>query len=222
MNELQSVLFGIVEYAGIIAFSISGAVIAIEEEVDYFGVMLLGLITSFGGGTLRDSLLGIFPSSNFYNYPGIFLSLITSTVVFVIAYLHREYYHIHIGKIKQINNAVDSLGLGLFAIYGVQITLETSDASNLFLVIFMGMLTGTGGGVLRDVIVRRKPVIISRYIYAVAAIVGSICYLICIYCRLSEPIAVTTGVILVFGIRMVATWKRLDFPKVKRFRGEKR
>lgn len=215
MNGFQDILIG-VEQAGIIAFSISGAMIAIEEEVDFFGVLLLGLITSFGGGTLRDTLLGIVPSSNFYNYTGIALSLFTAAAVFLIAYTHREYYYTHVEKIRRINNVIDSVGLGIFAVYGVQVTWKTGGPANIFLLIFMGMLTSVGGGLMRDMIVMRKPLIISKHIYAVAAILGSACYLVCVYSNVEETIAVIVSVMLVVGIRMLAAGKKLNLPKVKR------
>lgn len=202
--------------AGIIAFSISGAMIAIEEDVDFFGVLLLGLITALGGGTLRDTLLGIAPSSNFYNYSGIVLSLFTAAMVFLIAYTHKEYYYNHVEKIEHINNVIDSVGLGIFSVYGVQVTLKTGYLTNVYLLVFMGMLTGVGGGLIRDMIVRRKPLIISKHIYAVAAILGSVCYLVCVSINIEEIAAVIVSVVFVVGIRMLATKKRLNLPKVKR------
>ena len=113
MTDFQTILMGM-EIAGIIAFSISGAMIAIAAGVDVFGVMLLGLITALGGGTLRDTLLGLVPSGNFYNYPEIILSVMTALVVFWIAYTHKNYYDSHAELLDRLNNVVDSIEFFLF------------------------------------------------------------------------------------------------------------
>ena len=215
MEDFQSMLFWL-EQAGIVAFSISGAMIAIEEEVDLFGELFLGLITALGGGTLRDTLLGIVPSSNFYDYQGIALSLFTSFIVFVIAYTHRKYYYSHTEQIERINNVVDSVGLGFFTVYGVQVTIDAGYSTNVFLLIFMGMLTGVGGGLIRDIIVKRVPLIISKRIYAVAAIFGGVCYLILINSHIKDTGAIIISVLFVLIIRMFSTVKKLNLPKVKR------
>lgn len=215
MEDFQSMLFWL-EQAGIVAFSISGAMIAIEEEVDLFGELFLGLITALGGGTLRDTLLGIVPSSNFYDYQGIALSLFTSFIVFLIAYTHRKYYSSHTEQIERINNVVDSLGLGFFTVYGVRVTMDAGYSTNVFLLIFMGMLTGVGGGLIRDIIVKRVPLIISKRIYAVAAIFGGVCYLMLVNSHLKETGAIIISVLFVLIIRMLSTIKKLNLPKVKR------
>lgn len=206
--------------AGIIAFSISGAMIAVEEEVDLFGILLLGLITAMGGGVIRDVLLGLFPSANFYNYPGIIASLASSAAVFVIAYTNRDYYFRHTGRIAAINNVVDSLGLGLFSVTGAYTAMQAAGGENIYLLVFMGMLTGIGGGLIRDTIVGRKPVILTRYIYAVASILGSLCYLLLLAHGQRSGEASFYSVVLVVLIRMIATKKHWNLPRVSRRGGE--
>ncbi|NWO21218.1 TRIC cation channel family protein [Oribacterium sp. oral taxon 102] len=215
MGNLQTIS-GIVEMAGIIAFSISGAMIAVEEEVDLFGILLLGLITAMGGGVMRDVLLGLFPSANFYNYPGIIASLASSAAVFIIAYTHRDYYFRHSGRIAAINNVVDSLGLGLFSVTGAHTAMQAAGGENIYLLVFMGMLTGVGGGLIRDTIAGRKPVILTRHIYAVASILGSFCYCLFVLYGLPGGEASVLGVTLVFAIRIYATKKCLNLPRVSR------
>ncbi|WP_180994700.1 trimeric intracellular cation channel family protein [Clostridium sp. chh4-2] len=215
MNNFQGMLFWM-EKAGIIAFSISGAMIGVEEAVDLFGVLFLGLITALGGGTLRDTLLGTVPSANFFDYQGIVLSLFTSLIVFSVAYTKRKYYYSHMDQIERLNNVVDSVGLGFFAVCGVQAALEAGYSTNIFLLAFMGMLTGVGGGLLRDVIVKRVPVIFSKHIYAVAAISGGVCYIALIRSKMNETAAVIFSVLLVVFIRMLSTQKKLNLPKVRR------
>lgn len=219
MGNLQTIS-GIVEMAGIIAFSISGAMIAVEEEVDLFGILLLGLITAMGGGVMRDVLLGLFPSANFYNYPGIIASLASSAAVFAIAYTNRDYYFRHTGRIAAINNVVDSLGLGLFSVTGAYTAMQAAGGENIYLLVFMGMLTGIGGGLIRDTIVGRKPVILTRHIYAVASILGSLCYLLLLAHGQRSGEASFYSVVLVVLIRMIATKKHWNLPRVSRRGGE--
>ena len=213
--DFDNVIF-IVDMAGIVAFSISGAMIAIEEETDLFGVILLGLITALGGGVTRDTLLGLAPSPNFFNYPNIILSVATSLMVFLFAYRHRRYYLDHTREFENINNIVDSLGLGLFSIYGVNMTMTAGYRSNLFLLVFMGVMTGAGGGLIRDVIVKRIPMIFSKHIYAIASIIGCLTYIFLLRLNVENGVAMSVSIIFVVFIRMVATVKKLDLPKVKR------
>lgn len=213
--DFDNVIF-IVDMAGIVAFSISGAMIAIEEETDLFGVILLGLITALGGGVTRDTLLGLSPSTNFFNYPNIILSVATSLMVFLFAYRHRRYYLDHTREFENINNIVDSLGLGLFSIYGVNMTMTAGYRSNLFLLVFMGVMTGAGGGLIRDVIVKRIPMIFSKHIYAIASIIGCLTYIFLLRLNVENGVAMSVSIIFVVFIRMVATVKKLDLPKVKR------
>ncbi|MBE6003140.1 MAG: trimeric intracellular cation channel family protein [Lachnospiraceae bacterium] len=213
--DFDDVIF-VVDMAGIVAFSISGAMIAIKEETDLFGVILLGLITAMGGGVMRDTLLGLVPSSNFFNYPNIILSVVTSLLVFVLAYRQRKYYLSHTREIENITNIVDSLGLGLFSIYGVNMTMAAGYKTNLFLLVFMGVMTGAGGGLIRDVIVKRIPMIFSKHIYAIASIIGCLTYIFLLRASIENGIAMSVSIMCVVFIRMVATIKELDLPKVEK------
>ncbi len=213
--DFDDVIF-VVDKAGIVAFSISGAMIAIKEGTDLFGVILLGLITAMGGGVMRDTLLGLVPSSNFFNYPNIILSVVTSLLVFVLAYRQRKYYLSHTREIENITNIVDSLGLGLFSIYGVNMTMAAGYKTNLFLLVFMGVMTGAGGGLIRDVIVKRIPMIFSKHIYAIASIIGCLTYIFLLRASIENGIAMSVSIMCVVFIRMVATIKELDLPKVEK------
>ncbi len=213
--DFDNVIF-IVDMAGIVAFSISGAMIAIEEGTDLFGVILLGLITAMGGGVMRDTLLGLVPSSNFFNYPNIILSMVTSLLVFIHAYRQREYYLSHTREIENMNNIVDSLGLGLFSIYGVNMTIAAGYKTNIFLLVFMGVMTGAGGGLIRDVIVKRIPMIFSKHIYAIASILGCLTYIFLLDLNVENGMAMSLSIIFVVFIRMVATIKKLDLPKIEK------
>lgn len=213
MNQLEFVLFWL-EIIGVLAFAISGAMVAVEEKLDYFGVVFLGVITALGGGVLRDTLLGNLPPANFNNYRCIIISVIAATAVFIIAYVTREYYFSHAQLISQINNSIDAVGLGVFTVSGIQIARASTFGYNMFLLVFMGMITGVGGGLLRDIIVGRKPLIFSKHIYAVASIGGGAFYLLCIYFKWGESLSIIVSIIFIFVIRMLSARYKWDLPKI--------
>ena len=210
MNNLLFYL----EVIGVIAFAISGAMVAIEEKLDVFGVVVLGFTTALGGGMLRDLMLGNLPSVNFYNYTAIALSIFVSIFIFVLASITSSWYRSHIFIIEKINNAADALGLGVFIVSGIQIALARGYGENLFLVIFSGLITGAGGGTIRDIMVGRKPVIFSRHIYAVAAIIGGMYFLACLHFRLPLAFSMTSSIVLVFVIRMLSAHYRWNLPRI--------
>ncbi|MDD3402364.1 MAG: trimeric intracellular cation channel family protein [Hespellia sp.] len=213
MNQLELVLFWL-EIIGVLAFSISGAMAAIEEKLDYFGVIFLGTITALGGGVLRDTLLGNLPPANFNNYHCIIISVVAATAVFLIAYITRDYYFSHMHLIEQINNCIDAVGLGVFTISGIQVAIETKFGYNVFLLVFMGMITGVGGGLLRDIIVGRKPLIFSKHIYALASIAGGVFYLICIYAGVKENLSLIISIVIIFAIRMLSAHFKWNLPRI--------
>lgn len=213
MSELEHIL-AVLEIAGVVAFSISGAMVAIEKKLDLFGVLFLGVITSLGGGIIRDILLGSLPPVMFGNYRCITVSVLTSGCVFLIAYLTRDYYFKHTQLIESINNTIDAVGLGVFSVSGVRLAMATGFGYNNFLLICIGMITGVGGGLIRDVVVARTPVIFAKHIYAIASIIGCICYLLCMKFGMDERFSTIIGIISIFTIRMLSTIFKWNLPQI--------
>lgn len=210
--DTVDLLFFIVEIIGTIAFAISGAMIAIERELDLFGVCFLGAITACGGGILRDVILGQTPPQSFINYVYLTTAVITSLIVFLIA-AYRRKHTFHMWKYSDaVLNVFDAAGLGIFSIIGVQNTVNAGYGDNAFFCIFLGMTTGVGGGMLRDMMSKSTPAIFRKHIYAVASIIGAICYY---YLRAyGRPLAilVTTGVVIL--IRVLAAHYRWTLPRL--------
>lgn len=200
---------------GIIAFSISGAMVAIDEELDLFGVIFLGIITSMGGGITRDILLGQLPPQMFNSPFNIVTSTITSFLVFVIAYITRDYYRKHAIEIDRLNNIFDAAGLGVFTIAGTQIAISSGFENNRILSVCLGVITGVGGGLIRDIIVNRKPIIFARHIYAVASIAGACTYLFALHHAGSDTISTLLGIIVIFIIRMLAATFKWNLPRIR-------
>ncbi|RNB86395.1 trimeric intracellular cation channel family protein [Brevibacillus panacihumi] len=150
---------------GTVAFVISGAIIAMEEEYDLLGVIVLGLATAFGGGILRNILLDI-PLASFWNQGNLFtIALVTLLIVFV---LPRKI----IGYWNRWGLFFDAVGLSAFAIQGA--LYATKMNYPLSATIVAAVLTGIGGGIIRDVLAGRKPLVFQEEIYAVWAMVAGV------------------------------------------------
>lgn len=209
----SSTLFFLTELVGTIAFSISGAMIAIERRLDLFGVVFLGAITAIGGGIVRDVLLGQNPPQSFLNYIYLLVAVITAFIVFCVAYIKNEKGQ----SIQFINDTVlnifDAAGLGIFSIIGVQNTINAGFGDNAFFCIFLGMTTGVGGGMLRDVLSHATPAVLRKHIYALASLSGAGCYY---YLRSSLASgSILTSTMLVVLLRILASHYRWTLPRIR-------
>ena len=163
LNSIQ--LFDIIEFIGTFAFAISGIRLASAKKFDLFGAFTVGFITAIGGGTLRDLFINETP---FWMQNSFYLWTTLLALLFVIIF-HNELVH--------LNNTIfvfDSIGLALFVVVGVEKTLNLGFAP--WVAITMGMITGSVGGVLRDVFINEIPLIFRRDIYALACIFGGIVF----------------------------------------------
>ena len=211
-------LFFIVEILGTIAFAISGAMIGIDRELDLFGVIFMGCITACGGGILRDVILGQTPPQSFINAVYLTTSAITSIVVFVYTLRrHKRLTDPHTLGSVVLNlddplNVIDAAGLGIFSVIGVQNTINAGYGDNVFFCVFLGACTGVGGGMLRDMMSNATPAIFRKHIYAIASIIGAICYYYLMPFGRGVAIIVTT--ILVIILRVLASKYRWSLPKI--------
>ena len=147
---MESFIF-VLEIIGTIAFASSGAMVAIEKKMDIFGVNILGATTAVGGGIMRDVILGLTPPTAFAKPVYILFAVATSTLLFFIVYINPDIIHSKI-KCKYYDRIMlwcDTVGLGIFTVLGVQ-TASKFVRENMFFFVFIGVLTGVGGGVLRD------------------------------------------------------------------------
>lgn len=211
MSEIMKVL----EIIGTIAFAISGALAAIGSGLDVFGVAFVGCITAFGGGIVRDLILGITPPSIFNNFPMFFLALITTIIVFIVAYINRKKFNALRVKIEHINNFFDALGLAAFTVIGSEVGFINGFSDNGFIIVVIGMITGIGGGIFRDILTDTTPYVFKKHIYALATIFGAVLYLMLRRYIDNVSFISVLSMILVFVIRMLATIFRWSLPKVR-------
>lgn len=213
----MSTVLTVIEIIGVLSFSISGALMAIDKENDFFGVVFLAIITSFGGGMLRDIFIGNTPPVFFKLFHLIIVSVITSTLVFLIATVFKKQYVKNEKLVQAINNYLDAAGLGVFVISGARICMEAG-FENPFLIIVMGMLSGTGGSMTRDIIMREVPALLRKHIYLMAALAGATIYYFLVRFGVSDVFAVPIGAVSIVIIRILATVFKWNMPKAIDFK----
>ena len=203
------------EIIGTAAFAISGAMIAIDKGADLFGVLFLALITALGGGVIRDVLLGSTPPAMFTNYSFVTVALLCALLLFMLAYNNIQRYARLYPVMDQVVNIFDAAGLAAFTVTGVNLTAAKYGLDMPLLLVLMGMCTGVGGGMLRDVLTNSMPMVLREHIYAVASLSGAALY----YILLSNLVPETAGAIIccvfIFTLRMLATFFNWNLPRVK-------
>ncbi|MGN1412881.1 MAG: trimeric intracellular cation channel family protein [Anaerovoracaceae bacterium] len=198
------------EIIGTIAFSVSGAMLGLQKKMDILGISILGLTTAVGGGVIRDLILGIHPPKTFQNPVYATVAIVTALVVctpWVLRFFARRQ---HLYDLLML--VMDSVGLGIFTVVGVSTAYSLSNEYSLFLLIFVGAMTGVGGGVLRDTMASEPPYIFVKHFYASASILGAAA------CALMWPvfgasISMIVGTAAVVVLRIMAARYRWSLPK---------
>ncbi len=195
----------IMELIGSVAFAISGAVQAIQHKMDVFGVMVLGLVTAVGGGIVRDVIIGDVPPKMFRDPTCAIVALVTSLIVFFV--FHRIQYAKWAEKLLYV---ADSVGLAVFTVVGVECAYVMGHKS-LTLMIFVGVITGVGGGLLRDVFTGTIPYVFRKHVYATASLAGVLSIWLCSFVTdFTVAMGVGAGVIVI--IRLLAILLHLNLP----------
>lgn len=202
----------IAEIIGTVSFSISGAVTAVKKGMDLFGVIILGLTTAVGGGIIRDLTLGIHPPKTFTNPIYGVIAIAAAVVTFILMAAHRE------PKSTQSHDLLmfwmDTIGLAIFTVVGISTAYETGNSYSPYLLVFVGVITGVGGGVVRDLFAGNTPYIFVKHIYACACIIGS---LVCVFLwNIFGMIpSMLTGAVVVVALRFFARRYKWNLPRVK-------
>lgn len=199
-------LYFIFDVIGIIAFAISGVMVAMDKKLDLFGVFIIAFVTAVGGGTLRDLLIGNTPvlwlTESVYTY------IIAATVVFSI--LLRA-------KLKHMRRPLllfDAIGVGFFTLVGV--AKGTSVGLMPIMCVALGTMTACFGGVIRDILCNEIPVIFRKEIYATACILGGVSFFLIRKLPINEVFADIATVLIVIGIRLVAVKFKISLPNIYR------
>lgn len=199
---------------GTIAFAISGAMVAIKKEMDIFGVNILAVITSVGGGMLRDVLIGSVPPEMFQNPIYTLVAVVVANIIFAFSYWNKRTYKSGFVNIyEKVLFLFDSLGLSVFTVDGINTGMHSDFSSNLFLVVFLGVITGIGGGIIRDMIANELPYVFVKHIYACASILGALITVLC-WQYTGENAAIFIGFTVILLIRILAAHYHWDLPHI--------
>ncbi|MDO4809358.1 MAG: TRIC cation channel family protein [Eubacteriales bacterium] len=194
----------VLEIIGTIAFAISGAAVAVEKKMDIFGVAILGMTTAVGGGVVRDILLGTVPPAAFQKPVYALVAVAVSLVVFIPAIGQR------IKSDNPVLLVMDTLGLAVFTAVGTRAGIPYS---NTFLALFVGVVTGVGGGVIRDLFAGNRPYIFIKHFYACASLAGSV--VMVVLWPFGEKTAMIAGILVIITLRLLAAKFRWSLPKAK-------
>jgi len=209
----------IIEIVSSITFAISGAITAIKKGLDMFGVIILGVTTATGGGIIRDLVLGITPPATFVNPIYAAVSAAAALITFAI-----ESHHYKKSSCTETIPAtklsdslmfwLDTLGLGIFTMVGVEVAFDQASDYNAYLICFVGVITGVGGGFMRDIMSGNTPYIFIKHFYACACIIGSIVSIF-LWNRTGRITAMLTGAGVIILLRVLAARYKWNFPRIK-------
>lgn len=182
-------------------FAISGIKLASGKQIDWFGAYLIGLVTAIGGVTARDLLLDVTP---FWMLDPKYF--ITTGVALLATLLFKD-------KIFKWQNTIflfDAIGLGLFTIVGISKSIEMN--LPFWVCIVMGTITGSIGGVARDVLLNEVPLLLRKDIYALACVAGGVVYFACIYFNFSTNLTALIAAAIVIFVRVIAMKFHIHLP----------
>lgn len=202
--ELVRTVQTIIEILGTLAFAISGIRHAAARRFDWFGGFVCGFAVAIGGGTLRDIMLDLPP---FW---------MTSPMYIVCTFVAQAFVIVFSRYLKRLDNAwflFDTLGLASFTITGIQKTLDCGYP--FWVAIAMGCITGSAGGVIRDLLLNKVPVIMRKEIYAMASVAGGLLYWLLTLLRVNVAVTVTSVFVLIVAIRILAVKYHISLPVLK-------
>jgi len=196
----------ILDYIGTFAFAVSGAMLAVEKEMDIIGLLILASFTGIGGGILRDIIIGKIPPTVFSESEYFYIIFIATILVFFFYKFFKE--------LEDIVVIGDAIGLGTFTIIGIEKALAYN--MNILSSIIMGVITPTFGGMIRDVLANRIPFILKSEIYLSLCILGGLIFFIMRdILSFDKNIIYFVIILIVSGIRIVAYFKKWNLPRVK-------
>lgn len=190
---------------GTLAFAISGSLVAIKKQFDIFGVVIIAFVTAVGGGMLRDVLINSHP----INWIGDMNYIWTIFIAVIITFLLRS----KIAPLRKTFFLFDAIGIGVFTLLGLQKCLNFG--LHPFIALIMGMISAVFGGVIRDILTRKVPLIFKKEIYASACLAGGSIYLLLSLLEFNDNFQFIISVLVIIVIRVVSVKYQLELPKIK-------
>jgi uncharacterized membrane protein YeiH len=202
---MYSSFLNLIDILGTFAFAVAGGFSAMERKLDPFGVLIIAFVTAIGGGTVRDVLVGNFPVNWLHNGNTILIIFVSAILTMIFG-----------SYLKHLNTALfifDALGLGLFTIIGIEVGLKQGFSAGIC--IALGTISACFGGVIRDVLLNKVPLIFRKEIYALACIIGGIAYYLLKQTHLNDDVAKVICILLIFVIRFIAVRYNLSLPQIQ-------
>jgi uncharacterized membrane protein YeiH len=194
----------LIDYAGTFAFAISGIRLASAKRFDWFGAYVVGLVTAIGGGTVRDILLNLTP---FWMLQPSYL-VVTGVALLSVIFLGK-----YLIRLENTFFIFDAIGLGLFVVVGIEKSLSVHFP--FWVAIVMGMITGSVGGIVRDILINEVPLIFRKDIYALACVVGGLVYFACCQFYVLPEIMQLASAVSVILTRVLAVKYHISLPVLK-------
>ncbi|MBT7135346.1 MAG: trimeric intracellular cation channel family protein [Polaribacter sp.] len=195
----------VLDIIGTFAFAISGALVASDKKFDLFGVVIIAFVTAVGGGMLRDLLIDAHP----INWIGDLNYMYTIFLAVIFTFLFKS----KIAHLSKTMFLFDTVGLSVFTLLGLEKGLSFN--LNPIIALIMGMISAVFGGVLRDVLTNKIPLIFEKEIYASACLIGGISYLLLTYFNMTENVIFVFSASIIVIIRVIAVKFKLQLPKIK-------
>ena len=208
-------LLGVFDLIGTIAFAIAGAIVAVRHKMDLFGINVLAICTATGGGMVRDLIIGQVPPAMFRNPFYVVVAALTANIVFLVIRQHHSLPR----RVSELYDHVlfwfDTLGLAAFTVDGVMAGIRAGYGDNLFLIVFLGLVTGVGGGILRDVLADQVPDVLRKHVYAISSIAGAIVMGLIVSHAGWEVAGMVAGAAAAVCLRFLAAHYEWNLPRIE-------
>ena len=196
----------ILDLFGTMAFAVTGAFKAIEHKADIVGIIILATITGLAGGTIRDVVFGKTLPNSLIDPTYVIITVISAIVLFLLYSKMKKHWNLFL--------KFDAVGLGVFTVIGATFAYNLF-GMNFLIIVLSGMLTGIGGGILRDVFVNQTPIVFVKELYASASFIGAIVFYFTLLITNEVYAATILGIVLTTGLRLVAMKYNWNLPRVR-------
>lgn len=226
-NSTIDVIIFIIEVIGCLSFATSGAITAIRKKADLIGIWILTIIETFGGGLLRDLIINQYPPKIFWDPEYLILvafTVVVSTIWYFIAYFQKTASIIDSHRHDLWIYLLDAIGIAVFCLYGVQTACSSLEVQPLdgatpfteyFYIITLGVLTGVGGGMFRDVFIGEIPNVFRKHFYIIPCIIGTTVYALMFKANINNVISIMVGLAIIVVLRTFAIIFKWNLPSAK-------
>ena len=206
------------EVIGTIAFAFAGALVAIDNDLDLFGIECMAVMTACGGGMTRDIILGNTPPMMFRNPVYVTMAVVTGflTVTIYNKFIQSRYKD----RILDMISILDAIGLAIFTTVAMDLAIQLGHESG-FLICAVGVITAVGGGLLRDMMCNVKPAVLTKDIYATASMVGAVAYFFMLKTAIPAVVSNFIALVLIFSMRMWAIVHNVNLPTIDKAKHNK-